>query len=259
MWTDANRHFSMLIPELRMAAAEQLNVVRRKPRPLLIGFVLAMNFILILAYPIASLLNSLNWISIDKAVFWQDFSVSSDGSAPEVAGYLQLATAAAAMALLAFKSGARTYFSWVVILACAIADDSLLIHEMTGAKLAQLFPGTWGSQGQYVGELVYFATTGAFLALLFAYSYAQSEWKHRAKSVLLLLPFGMLAFFAVLFDYFRESIHGISRVADFFAGMIEDGSELLCMSMIMLLAIGLVIASSGEPVRQRPVGDQVGA
>ncbi|MGB3141397.1 MAG: hypothetical protein WBB16_11460 [Aestuariivirga sp.] len=259
MWTEANMHLSKLVPELRMAAAEQLRVARRNPCPLFIGMVLAINLILILIYPVASFMHGLHWISFDKAAFWHEFSVASDGSVPEVAGYLQLAAAAAAMAVLTVKSGARTYFSWVIILAYAIADDSLLIHELAGAKLAQFFPGTWGPQGLFVGELIYFATTGAFLALIFAYSYVQSERKHRARSVLLLLPFGMLAFFAVLFDYFRESIRGISRLADFFVGMIEDGSELLCMSIIMLLAIGLVIASSGETVRQRPVGDQVGA
>jgi hypothetical protein len=258
VWTEAKTHLSMLVPELRMAATEQLRVARRKPRPLFIGLALAINFILILIYPVASLMHGLQRISFDKAAFWHEFSVASDGSVPEVAGYLQLAAAAAAMAVLAAKSGARTYFSWVIILAYAIADDGLLIHELAGAKLAKFFPGTWGPQGLFVGELIYFATTGVLLALIFSYSYVLSERKHRARSVLLLLPFGMLAFFAVLFDYFRESIRGISRLADFFAGLIEDGSELLSMSMIMLLAIGLVIASNGERVRLKPVGDQVG-
>jgi len=68
----------------------------------------------------------------------------------------------------------------------------------------------------------------------------------------------MLVLFAVLFDYFRESIHGISRLVDFLAGMTEDGSELLCMAMVMLLAIGLVIASNDERVRIGQAEDQIG-
>jgi hypothetical protein len=35
---------------------------------------------------------------------------------------------------------------------------------------------------------------------------------------------------------------------DFSAGMIEDGSELLCMTMVMFLAIGLV-TNADEQVR----------
>ena len=259
MWTEANKHFSMLIPELRTAAAEQLNLVRKNPSLLLIGFAFAANLILILIYPVAVIMHNLEWIRIDKVAFWQNFSVMTDGSVPEVAGYLQLAIASAIMATLALKNRSKAYFAWVVILAYAIADDSLRIHETAGAILARFFPGTWGMQGQYIGELIYFATAGAFLALLFAYSYAQSEWKHRARSVLLLLPFGMLAFFAILFDYFRESIHGISRVLDFSAGLIENGSELLCMAMVMLLAIGLIIASNDERVRLTQAGGQIGA
>jgi hypothetical protein len=239
----------MLVPELRMIAAEQWNLVQKGPRLFLIGFAFAANLILILIYPVAAAMHKLEWISFDKAAFWQYFSVSSDGSMPEVAGYLQLAIAAAAMAVLAIKSGARTYFAWVVILAYAIADDSLLIHETAGARLANFFPPAWGSLAPHTGELVYFAMTAVPLTLLFAYSYSQSEWKHRARSLLLLVPFGTLALFAILFDYFHEWLHGFSRGVKFSAGMIEDGSELLCMTTVMLLGIGLVITSGDERLR----------
>jgi hypothetical protein len=248
VWTEAKKHFWMLVPELRMAAAEQRNLVQKSPRLFLIGLAFAADLILILIYPVAAIMHELEWINFDKAAFRQYFSVSSDGSIPEVAGYLQLAIAVAAMAVLAIKSRARTYFSWVVILVYAIADDSLLIHETAGARLAKLFPPAWGSQAPHVGELIYFAMTAVPLTLLFAYSYSQSEWKHRARSLLLLVPFGMLALFAIIFDYFHEWLHGYSRVVDFSAGMIEDGSELLCMTMVMFLAIGLV-TNADEQVR----------
>jgi hypothetical protein len=249
VWTEAEKHFWMLVPELRMAAAEQRNLVQKSPHLLLIGLAFAANLILILIYPVAAIMHELEWISFDKAAFRQYFSVSSDGSIPEVAGYLQLAIAAAAMAVLAIKSRARTYFAWVVVLAYAIADDSLLIHETAGARLAKLFPPAWGAQAPHVGELIYFAMTAVPLTLLFAYSYSQSEWKHRARSLLLLVPFGTLALFAIVIDYFHERLHGFSRVVDFSAGMIEDASELLCMAMIMLFAIALVTTSVDEHVR----------
>ena len=86
MWTEANKHFSMLIPELRTAAAEQLNLVRKNPSLLLIGFAFAANLILILIYPVAAIMHNLEWIRIDKVAFWQNFSVMTDGSVPEVAG-----------------------------------------------------------------------------------------------------------------------------------------------------------------------------
>jgi hypothetical protein len=251
VWTTATNHFSKLVTEFKAANHELRPVLQNGKFMRFSGWVFTANFVLVLIYPVTLAMFQLNWLVIDKEVFKQNFSVMVDHSYPEIAGYLQIATASVIMAIMAKGSHSKMHFFWFVALAYFVCDDALTIHETVGSSFAQYYPNNWGVRASDFGELTYMALAGAATIILFAYSYGFSEWQHRAQGVQLLVPFGLLVFIAVVVDFVNELIAKFSNVISFAGSLMEDGGELMCMAAIMLLAVAQLMTFGKEAVMQR--------
>jgi hypothetical protein len=251
VWKTAASHFLKLIAEVEVAA-QQLRPVLQNGKFLgFSGWVLMANFVLVLIYPVTLAMSQLNWLAIDRDVFRQNFSVMVDHSFPEIAGYLQIATASVIMAIMAKGSHSKMHFFWFVALAYFVCDDAFTIHETVGRSFAQYYPDNWGVRSSDFGELTYMAMAGTATIILFTYCYGFSKWQHRAQCAQLLVPFGLLIFIAVGVDFLNELIGKFSNVISFAGSMAEDGGELMCMAAIMLLAVAQFMTFRRQAVTQR--------
>jgi hypothetical protein len=251
MWKTATNHFSKLATEFKAANHELRSVLQNKKFVQFSGWVFTANFVLVLIYPVALAMFKLDWLVIDKDVFKQNFSVMVDHSFPEIAGYLQIATASFIMALMAKGSHSKIHFFWFAVLAYFVCDDALLIHENVGSSFAHYYPSNWGVRASDFGELTYMASAGAATVILFTYSYGFAQWRHRAQGLQLLVPFGLLVFIAVIVDFVNELIVKFSNVIGFATSFMEDGGELMCMAAIMLVAVAQFMTFNKYAVTQR--------
>lgn len=149
------------------------------------------------------------------------------------------------------KRGA-IYAAWAFLFAFAALDDGLALHERSGAWLAIALdlPRLGALQPHDFGELLFAVTVGT---LLLAGIIAAARWSahhHRARGWLLLFPIVGLAGCGIGFDMLHSAI-GYSLPASYLIlTLLEDGGELLFMSLGCALALATFVkAADLQPVR----------
>ncbi|CAN7754392.1 MULTISPECIES: hypothetical protein [unclassified Variovorax] len=164
-----------------------------------------------------------------------------DRGAAEWWQYLKASAVAVALAIMSARSRQPVYAAWALVFAYALLDDSLMIHERGGFRLAHFlgFVGAIGLRGQDFGELMVSAFFGVPLIALCWWAHRRSKPLAQSHSLQLLWMFAVLLFFGVVVDMGHVALvsAGIG-----FRGMnvIEDGGELFAMSLATAYGIGLL-------------------
>ncbi len=162
------------------------------------------------------------------------FAVTAERSYGEWYQYVK--AAAVVLLLLRSRRQAAAAWAWAGLFAYLLLDDALALHEAFGRFLASAatLPRIGPVRPEQVGELFLYAIvglafTGAVTALLRRDDPA--SWR---LSVVLMPPFAMLVFFGAVVDFFHSFLRdGAYRYA---AGVIEDGGEMLAMSVLVAIA-----------------------
>lgn len=179
------------------------------------------------------------------------FDLTRDGGHPEVFQYLKALTIAAVLAALAWRHRSATFGVWALVFLYLALDDALSIHERGGARLAgalALSPA-WGLRAIDLGELIVLAATACAVALAVAALMLRGRAGLRRVSRDLLVLLALLAAFGVGVD----ALHAIAMGHGWLGlGMVEDGGEMLVMSLIV--AHVLWRARTGVPVFQAARG-----
>lgn len=111
-----------------------------------------------------------------------------------------------------------------------VADDGFSIHEDLGLYLADL--GEFAPsffRPEDVGELIVSASAGLILFSLIGLCYLKGSKVFRSITHDIILLFSGLVFFGVVVD----SIHGAMYLFTGELGLIEDGGELVVISLIL--------------------------
>lgn len=113
-----------------------------------------------------------------------------------------------------------------------LIDDSLELHERIGAFLAVNlnFQPMFGLRDVDFGELAVFLFFGLQFLLLIGAAYIHSDAFSRVVLKNLLLMLAFLAFFGVIIDMVQITV--LHPVAYNILGMVDDGGELIVMSLI---------------------------
>lgn len=146
---------------------------------------------------------------------------------------------------IAIKRSHVIYFAWSLLFGYLLIDDSVELHETLGRFLVNYFGfhPAFGLPAQVFGELtvcIFFGTL-LFLFIGVAYFLSDSKAKEISKHLFILIVF--LLFFGVVVDTIhsfisqKESIWGEVTIW----GVIEDGGEMLIMSIIVWYVFGLDI------------------
>jgi len=146
--------------------------------------------------------------------------------------------------LLAVREGPWSFGVWALLFGYILYDDSRVMHEQLGGRISYYvsdlaFPGAVSAQD--IGELVVFFLFGlAFLPLL-ALAYWRSPPPLRTIHRRLLFLMSILVALAAGADF----VHRLYELKwwDLVWGIIEDGGELIIMSIILWYVFRLATQS----------------
>jgi hypothetical protein len=167
-------------------------------------------------------------------------NITYERGAGETAQFLKEFWLVLALGWLAV-SVSRGYVAWALMFGYVLVDDVFMLHERLGSRTAEdfRFPYTFGVRPWDLGELTFVAAAGCACLVLVALAYRRGGAAFRSRSRPLLGLVAGLSFFAVAVDL----VHGSNdQYGQQPMSLVEDGGEMLCMSLILAYAIGMVRA-----------------
>jgi hypothetical protein len=141
---------------------------------------------------------------------------------------------------LSLRPARRSYLIWAGLFLYLLLDDSLRLHERLGRTVAgqlEYIPGLQ-LRAQDFGELTVLAVVGLLFAVFLALAWQRSDRDFRRDSKYLTLLVGCLALFGVVLDMVhvivraREAAGAIGLLGVTAIGLLEDGGELVAMSLV---------------------------
>jgi len=135
-----------------------------------------------------------------------------------------------------------TYFAWSLLFMYLLMDDSMRFHEIAGGYLVYHFDiqPMFNLRAQDFGELGVSAMFGFLLFALIGVAYLFSGRTAKQISKHLFILIMLLAFFGIVVDMLHAAIPWGKSIW----GLVEDGGEMLIMSIIVWYVFGLKHSSS---------------
>lgn len=182
--------------------------------------------------------------------FWApQFNLSDDISYAESFQHLKELGISASLLVLAVRLRSKSAALWGLFFAYLMLDDSTEVHESMGLWLSKkmALSARWGLHAHDLGELVWSGCVLAVFALLLFVAWRQADPASRRLVRHLLGLLAALTFFGVVVDMLH-SVATAHKIAGL--GVVEDGGEMLVMSIILAYTIGRVRQSGSS----RPPG-----
>jgi hypothetical protein len=162
------------------------------------------------------------------------FSIEQDRGYPEIYQYLKFFWIIALLIHVSWKSRSLRYFAWTLVFIYFLFDDALQLHERVGGLIAANlnFMPPLGLRLQDFGELAVTAIAGICLLfpLIWAYKRGSQNFRKVSQDITLLIL--VLVFFGVVVDMAHIAI-SLGREVKFILGVIEDGGEMLSVSLVL--------------------------
>lgn len=162
------------------------------------------------------------------------FGIDTDGGYPEIYQYLKFFWLAFLLTRLATERREKSYLAWALLFTYLLLDDSLEIHESVGSLVAANlnFAPPFGLRLQDLGELAVSAISGIILLPLLVLAYKNGSAIFRRFSEDMAILFAILLVFGVGGDMLHSAIK-LGREVGFILGTLEDGGEMLAVSLIL--------------------------
>jgi hypothetical protein len=182
------------------------------------------------------------WREVETLFSDRRFSIEHEGGLGE--GWEAVKTVLCVLALLdvARRTGQRAYAAAAFGFTVALIDNVFELHETGGTWLAAGLQDTaraFEAAPQALGEVAIFASLGLLIAAVLWLGFrrtARGHWPAAAVAAALLAA---LAAVGVGLDLLHAAVGGLRRAVDRGFGFMEDGGELLILSLAAAYAIGL--------------------
>lgn len=190
-------------------------------------------------------------LHIAHRLWWPErvaWSLAEDRGHAEIYQYLKTLLVAALLLQAARLRREALLALWGGLFAYVALDDAASLHERAGLWLASrpgFLPGR-GKQASDVGELLVLAgVSGAFVAAgLLLWRRGRLRWSaHGSELLALMVP---LLLCGVVVDFVHALVLGQQRFRGLY--LLEDGGELLAMSLIAAWAARLVRRTAPRPL-----------
>jgi hypothetical protein len=159
------------------------------------------------------------------------WDISHDHGFGEIFQYLKFAGICVALGRLFVRTRMRALLGWIGVFAFLLLDDAGRIHERSGLALA-----AWlhladfaGLRGRDIGELIFELFAGLLVIPTVVFGCWRSAQPARAISADLTVLLLALAACGVGADLVHQMLSATSM--NTFAGLIEDGGEMLVLSL----------------------------
>lgn len=150
--------------------------------------------------------------------------------------------------VLGIKSRKGLFYAFSLLFVYFLMDDSLSIHENLGKLLADLFrfESVLGLRANDLGELLVMAVFGILFFALFFIFYLISDQKFREIIRIVLVLTILLMGFGVIVDMVEIMVK--SRTTSLILAVVDDGGEMIVMSIFTWFAFQLDLKSSEHPI-----------
>ncbi|NLX18549.1 MAG: hypothetical protein GXY53_04590 [Desulfobulbus sp.] len=161
-------------------------------------------------------------------------NLEEDRGYAEMFQYLKYCWVVVLLLFITWKKKTWQYSAWVPLFLYFLVDDFFQIHEWVGSIFATQFSFVppFGLRLEDIGELTASVVAGGVLFIPLVLAYKSGSTVFRKVSHDLALLIFLLVCFAVGVDMVHGAIDMGWKVS-FILGVIEDGGELLSMSLIV--------------------------
>ena len=158
-------------------------------------------------------------------------SIERDRGYPEVYQYMKEIWACMLLMILATRRPRLLYISWAVLFFYLLLDDSMQIHEDVGNAISQYlnFQPMLGLRAKDFGEIIVSAISGSIIFGFIGFASLKSDATERKRSMHLFILILLLAFFGI----FVDMVHIASPGGDDIWALVEDGGEMIIMSLLL--------------------------
>lgn len=185
---------------------------------------------------------------------WQNrlLELDTDRGYAEVFQYIKFIYIIVLLSLFSWARRTWQVALWIPVFIYLLLDDSLRIHETGGGILVRTLglQNMFALRAQDYGELLVVAIAGALLAIPLVIGYYKGTQLTKSIYRLLLCLVILLAIVGVGIDMLHIAARRIYSGYDFIA-IIEDGGEMIVVSLIVAFCLRLNI-SGGAPGVPRP-------
>jgi hypothetical protein len=166
--------------------------------------------------------------------------LETDGGYAEIFQYIKEYWSVLLLVFLGTKTRLLVYLSWSLLFLYLLIDDSVQIHERFGALVGEWFEGfpLFGLRTNDLGEILVSVVAGFLLLTLIAMSYRFGDRLARKASKYLIVMLCALAVCGVVLDVLHVVVQ--VPVLTSFIGLLEDGGEMLVLSVITCFLFSLV-------------------
>ncbi len=170
--------------------------------------------------------------------------LTQDESFAEIFQYLKYLSVIIMIGYLMYVEKAYAYISWVLLFIFFLLDDSLSLHESMGEVLVKEFnfKPMFGLRAVDFGELTFVAIVGMAILLSFVLAYFKGNLIFKKRTIDLFILLAFMIFFGVGFDMLHE-ILGENLKVGFVIGLIEDGGEMVVMTLIVWYVYQLIASN----------------
>ena len=167
--------------------------------------------------------------------------LTQDESFAEIFQFLKYLSVIIMIGYLIYVEKAYAYISWSLLFIFFLLDDSLSLHENIGEFLVKEFnfKPMFGLRAVDFGELTFVGIVGLFLLLSFLFAYLKGTSRFRKGTIDLFILLSFMIFFGIGFDMLHE-ILGENLKVGFVIGLIEDGGEMVVMTLIVWYVYQLI-------------------
>ncbi len=164
------------------------------------------------------------------------FSVEKDRGYAELFQYVKEYWIALLLALLAVQKRSFLYLGWSLLFFYVLLDDALSIHEKWGDIISNklgILPALNLAADDF-GEIIVSVFFGLIFLSFIGIAYRFSDRASREISRYLIVMLFALASFGIAVDLVHEAVNVVfrSRFLGSLLGLIEDGGEMVVMSII---------------------------
>ncbi len=184
------------------------------------------------------------------------FSIGRDRGFPEMFNYLKVSIIVAVLTATYLRSRVTPCLIIALCFAYVGLDDSLRIHEQLGAYLADslALPAIAGMSAEALGQVLGFAAVGSVITSAFVIGWLYTDATYRRLFLVFAILLCALSFFAVLVDALHQMARSHSRVISGLLGLIEDGGEMLVITLSCWVAFGVFSNVSYHHVKSARYG-----
>ncbi|GHB51711.1 hypothetical protein [Persicitalea jodogahamensis] len=178
------------------------------------------------------------------------YDVRSENGYPEMYQYFKEFIIVVLLLRIVLKTKIITFLIWVFLFAYLLFDDSFQIHENVGYYLANTLslPPLLGLRIQDFGELLVSFTVFSVLCLFLLLFYRTAPVLFQRATIVFFILLCMLAFFGIVVDMLHVVVAS-KRITNYVLGSIEDGGEMLVVSLMTVYAYYLNFCYSSQLLR----------